>query len=179
MVVTVIGLGLIGGSIAKRLKLRGFASKVIGVDVNPNHQQEAIDLGLVDEVLPLEEAIKQSSLVVIAIPVDKTVSLLPIILDQVDDNTVVVDMGSTKKVICDAADNHLKRINFVATHPMAGTENSGPSAADSKLFENKTAIICDRLKSGESAVKLVENLYDVLGMNVIEMESKDHGKSVV
>lgn len=174
MVVTVIGLGLIGGSIAKRLKLTGFASEVIGVDVNPNHQQEAIDLELIHKALPLEEAIKQSSLVIIAIPVDKTVSLLPIILDQIDDNTVVVDMGSTKKVICDAADNHHKRINFVATHPMAGTENSGPSAADSELFNGKTAIICDGLKSGKFALVQVEKLYEELGMNVIEMESKDH-----
>ncbi|MDH5367669.1 MAG: prephenate dehydrogenase [Cyclobacteriaceae bacterium] len=174
MVITVIGLGLIGGSIAKRLKLTGFATEVIGVDVNPNHQQEAIELGLVDEVLPLEEAVKRSSLVIIAIPVDKTVDLVPEVLSLASDNTVVVDMGSTKKVICDTADNHPKRMNFVATHPMAGTENSGPTAADSQLFENKTAIICDRLKSGKSAVSLVEQLYAELNMNVIEMEAEDH-----
>ncbi|MDH5476521.1 MAG: prephenate dehydrogenase [Cyclobacteriaceae bacterium] len=174
MVVTVIGLGLIGGSIAKRLKIKDFAHEVIGVDNNLSHQQEAIALGLVDEVLPLEEAVKGASLVIIAIPVDKTVDLLPVVLSLISDTTVVVDMGSTKKIICDAADNHPMRKNFVATHPMAGTENSGPKAADSKLFENKTAIICDRLKSGKSAVKLVEQLYDVLGMQVIEMESGDH-----
>jgi prephenate dehydrogenase len=174
MVVTIIGLGLIGGSIGKRLKENQFAKKVIGVDYNNYHEQQALALGLVDEVQPLDEALAHTTLVILAIPVDAAVSLMPSLLDKVKTNVVVIDMGSTKEAICTVADKHPRRENFVATHPMAGTEYSGPGAAKSDLFDNKMAIICDQHKSAQFALKTASELFEVLKMKVIEMEAAAH-----
>jgi len=174
MKVTIIGLGLIGGSIAKRLKESKFTSEVIGVDNNEQHQQLAIELDLVDSVKTLYEALKNADLVILAIPVDAAVKLLPKVLDGIQNETVVVDMGSTKESICIVADSHINRKNFVATHPMAGTEHSGPNAAISNLFDDKRAIICDKHNSADFALKIVDQLYRVLNMKVIEMSSHEH-----
>ncbi len=174
MTVTIIGLGLIGGSMAIDIKAKGFAGRIIGVDSNDDHAAAAIARGLVDEVMNLETAVTKSQLVIIAVPVDRTRLLIPEVLDLINGNTVVMDVGSTKAEICATADEHNKRKNFVATHPIAGTENNGPNAAVSGLFEGKLAIICDPEKSGSFALELVRRLYNTIGMNTVNMNSKEH-----
>ena len=173
MKVSIVGLGLIGGSMALDLKSSGFASHVIGVDIDQQHCQQAMDLRLVDEVLPLDLALSQCDLMVLAVPVQHIVQLLPKVLDQVKDQ-VVMDVGSTKKNTSDAVRKHPKRLNYVATHPMAGTEYSGPSAAIPCLFRDKVTIFCDVELSSARAVEIATSLYHQLGMPVIEMTSKEH-----
>jgi prephenate dehydrogenase len=172
MNITIIGVGLIGGSLA--LNLRGFQTKIFGVDTNENHAGQALELGLVDEILPLEYAVKISDLIILAIPVDEARKILPDILDGIDDNTVVVDMGSTKVGICSAVEDHPKRKNYVASHPIAGTENSGPGAAFQDLFYNKITIICEKEKSADFAYKLAEKMYNLLKMKIIFMDVEEH-----
>ncbi|WP_282630067.1 prephenate dehydrogenase [Empedobacter sedimenti] len=172
--ISVIGLGLIGGSFALALKKVGVAEKIIGVDQNIEHQIQALELGIVDEIAPLGEALSQSDLVVIAVPINTIQKVLPEILDQINDKTIVMDMGSTKAGICKKVANHPKRKQFVATHPIAGTENSGPKAAFPELFLNKVAILCDIEESEKEAVKKVRKIYQSLWMNVKTMTSEAH-----
>lgn len=181
MNVTVIGLGLIGGSIAKDLRKSGFATAIIGVDSNSTHGEKAKRIGLVDQVLPLEAAVGKADLVVIAIPVDKIKLLLPQVLDLVSDRTTVADMGSTKKELCDVVENHPKRRNYVPAHPMSGTENSGPDAALEGLFSNKIAIICDHEKSGPQHLALIEKMFQSMGMDIAYMsaDEQDHSTAFI
>jgi prephenate dehydrogenase len=172
--VAIVGIGLIGGSFALALRNKGLATHVIGVDNNIDHQQKALELKIVDEVLPLNEAIAKSKLVVLAIPVDAMVKLLPPIMDQLNDEQVVMDMGSTKGNVINAIANHPKRKRFVATHPMWGTEYSGPEAAVKDAFINKAVVICDSENSDEDAVQVVENIYKVIGMHLVFMEHEAH-----
>lgn len=174
MTVTIIGLGLIGGSVALKLKKSGFAEQVIGVDVNDENARRAIELGLVDDCLALPKALAISDLVIMAIPVDAIRKLLPSILDRIDEHTTVMDLGSTKAGICGAVTGHVNRKNFVAAHPIAGTENSGPDAAFDSLFEGKTGIMCDVDESQYSSYKVAKACLEAMGMSVIEMDSKSH-----
>lgn len=167
-------MGLIGGSLAIDLKRCGFATKVIGVDQNPVHAQEALDLGLVDEMMEMEQAIWHSDLIVLAIPVDYIVTELPAILDKVSKNTVVTDVGSTKKNVIASIAQHPKRGRFVASHPMAGTEYSGPKAALKNLFQEKVAIICNKEESDEDALQLVEKMYKSMYMDLLYMDAEEH-----
>jgi len=173
MTVTIIGIGLIGGSMALALKEKGFAKHIIGVDNNEHHQQQALALKIVDEVLPLEIAVQQSDLVVIAIPVDAAINLLPSLLHFVD-KQVVMDMGSTKAGLVQAVEGHAKRSRFVATHPMWGTEYSGPSAAVKGAFANKAVIICGKEQSDVDALERVEQVYRTIGMHILYMEPVAH-----
>ena len=172
-VVTIIGTGLIGGSFGLILKDKGLASHVIAVDNKPENQQKALELGIADEALPLEEAVKKSDLIVLAVPVDALYSLLPRILDEVE-NQVVVDMGSTKEGVIAAVANHPKRGRFVATHPMWGTEYSGPEAAVKTAFENKTTVICDSENVDEDALEMIEKIYKAMRMHLIYMDAAAH-----
>lgn len=174
IVVAVIGIGLIGGSFGLSLRRKGIASHIIGVDNNEQHQHQALQLKLVDEILPLEEAIKKSTLIVLAIPVDATVTLLPKILDSINNNRVVMDMGSTKENVLSAIANHPKRKRFIASHPMWGTEYSGPQAAINDAFIDKAVVICNREDCDEDAVELVENIYKQIGMHIVYMEAASH-----
>jgi prephenate dehydrogenase len=167
MLVTFIGLGLIGGSAAIALRKCGFASRLVGVDANPDHAQLALELGLTDEVLPLDEAVQAADLVVLAIPVNKARELLPHILDLLKNDAVVVDMGSTKNGICSANRSHPRRSQFVASHPMAGTEYSGPRAAMDGMFSGKKAIICEHHLSADFALNRVLAMYRQLYMEVL------------
>jgi prephenate dehydrogenase len=178
MKVTVIGLGLIGGSIAIDLRKAKMATHLIGVDRNVEHAKRAIEIGLVDEILPEGDALKQADLVILAIPVNSMTALLPIILDSISDNAIVMDCGSTKLKVCQVVRNHSRRKQFVASHPLAGTENSGPDAALSGLFEGKTSIICDQDMSSEDALLKVNKVIEALGMKTIYMESEEHDKHV-
>ena len=171
--VTIIGTGLIGGSFSLVLKEKGLAKHVIGVDTNIQHQQRALELGLVHEILPLAEAIQKSSLVVLAIPVNAINTLLPEVLDLIDQQ-VIMDMGSTKHNVLHAVSNHEKRGRFVATHPMWGTEFSGPDAAVKEAFANKAAVICGKENSDRDALSIVENIYRQIGMHLIYMDAAEH-----
>ncbi|MFA9388187.1 MAG: prephenate dehydrogenase [Prolixibacteraceae bacterium] len=176
MKVTIIGLGLIGGSIAKDLRKAEFATEIIGVDSNPEHLKRALELGIADRGATLEDGVQQADVVVVAIPVDKIEQLLPSILDKIDPSTSVTDVGSTKKLIGKAVENHPRRGNYVAAHPMSGTENSGPDAAIEGLFESKICIICDQDKSRPQHIALIEKLYHAIGMDIAFMSSdeQDH-----
>lgn len=173
MTITVVGIGLIGGSFALAVKEKGIAQKVIGVDANKEHQQKALSLGLVDEIKSLEEAVADADLVILATPVDAVIDLLPKVLDKVD-KQVVIDMGSTKEGILAAVADHPKRSRFVATHPMWGTEFSGPEAAVHGAFAQKATVICDKEESDKDAVELTEKIYRELGMHIVYMNGKDH-----
>lgn len=177
MKVTVIGLGLIGGSIALDLKKAGFATHINGADRSDAHAAEALKLGLVDQIVGPSD-VSDADLVIMAIPVTALAKLLPEILDAIPAHAVVIDAGSTKSQICKAVANHPKRAQFVASHPIAGTENSGPSAAFSGLFLNKTNIICDRERSSKQALDVALSVFDALGMNTIFMEPEEHDRHV-
>jgi len=174
MIVSIVGLGLVGGSAGLILKKKGFASKIIGVDTNKVHEAEAINLNLVDECHSLDSALQLADLVILAMPVDQIETQVSRILDQISKDTVVVDFGSTKERICGAVKDHPNRAQFVAAHPIAGTEDSGPQASFLQLYEGKTGIICDKELSSESAFKLAKQMMKLLGMQMIEMDSRDH-----
>ncbi len=178
MKVTVVGLGLIGGSMAIDLRKAGLATSLIGIDQNPEHISKAIELGLVDKVLPENEAFATSDLIILAIPVNAIGAFLPSVLDAVNKNAIVIDAGSTKKMICQSVAGHSKRNQFVAAHPIAGTEYSGPESAFQGLFSDKTNIICERDKSSEKALAVATKIFEVLGMNTIFMEPEEHDKHV-
>jgi prephenate dehydrogenase len=178
MKTTIIGVGLIGGSIAIDLRKSGLATELIGVDANPVNAERAVDLRLVDRILPLEEAIAESNLIIVAIPVNALAKILPRILDLNNSSATVIDAGSTKGSICKAVSAHPKRDLFVAAHQIAGTENSGPDAAFSGLFRNKTNIICEKDRCSPYALNIAERVFDALGMNTIFMEAEEHDKHV-
>jgi prephenate dehydrogenase len=181
MKLTVIGLGLIGGSMAKDLRKAGFAHEITGVDASPENAQEALRLGIIDRIDSLESAVAKADMVIIAIPVDKVLNTLTRVLDLISDQTTVIDVGSTKKLIAEAVENHPKRRNYVAAHPMSGTENSGPTAALEGLFEGKINIICDQEKCGPQHLAFAEKVFQVLGMDIAYMtaDEQDHSTAFI
>jgi prephenate dehydrogenase len=175
MTVAVIGIGLIGGSLMVDLRKRGFAKKIIGVDSNLTHQNIAVLCGLVDQTDTLENAVENSDFIILSTPVNTNCELLPLILDKiVGTSKVVTDMGSTKASIAKVSKNHPGRGRYVAVHPMAGTEYSGPLAAIGKLFDYKPAIICDKELSDNDALRKVEKMLEVLNMRKVYMNSTEH-----
>lgn len=174
MTVAIIGTGLIGGSLAKDLQANGFADKIIGVDKSKTHADKALKLGFVHEVLSLKAAAKEADLIVITIPVGSIGVALSTVLDVIQNHQSVTDMGSTKKTIVEHVADHPKRGRYVPSHPMAGTENSGPEAAISNLYTNRVAIICDKENSDKDALMLVEKMYKSLFMKLIYMNSIEH-----
>lgn len=158
---------------ALALRNLGIADRVVGVDANEDHQRRALELGLIDEAAGLDAAIRQSSLIVLAIPVDAAALLLPGIMDSVD-KQVVMDVSSTKKQIMQAVRDHPKRGRFVASHPMWGTEYSGPEAAVQGAFTGKAAVIINKEESDADALAMVENIYRKIGMSLLYMEAGAH-----
>jgi len=173
MRIGVVGLGLIGGSMAIDLRKRGFASYIIGVDTDKLHAQTALKLGLVDEIASLEDAVVISDLIILAVPANVTIRLLPGILDKVD-KQVVTDACSIKANISERIKYHSKRANYVAAHPMAGTEYSGPWAAVSGLFDSKAVILCDCEDSSDASLAVVRRMYEFLNMRTIFMSAYNH-----
>jgi prephenate dehydrogenase len=171
--VTIVGTGLIGGSMAFALRKHRIANHIIGVEKNKKNADCAIKLGIVDEVLPLKDAILQSSLVIVAIPVDGVQKILPQILNTVTTQTVM-DVGSTKEAVINSIAAHKKRAQFVATHPMWGTEYSGPLAAQKIAFKKKAVVICNREQSNAESIAFVEHLYKKLGMHILYMDAAAH-----
>ena len=172
--ITIVGVGLISGSFSLALKEKGFAKHVIGISRTEASVKKALDLGLIDESLPLEEAVKKSDLIYVAIPVDVTVPVMRQIMDLVSDNQIVADAGSTKHVLCSALDGHPKRGRFVATHPMWGTEYSGPEAAVKEAFAGRACVICEKEKSDADALAAMEKIYRQLGMYLVYMDAYSH-----
>lgn len=173
MNISIIGIGLIGGSLAITLKENGFAHKIIGVDINPKNIDKAYRRRLIDEDMNLSDAISHSDIIILATPVDVMMNLLPNILDQVK-KQVVIDVGSTKVNLLNKIQDHPNRKNFVASHPMAGTEYSGPEAAIPNLFDQKCTVICDAENSSEEALQLTKKLYASIPMNIIYLDAHSH-----
>ena len=169
----IVGVGLIGGSFALKCKKEGLSNRIIGVDNNTEHATKAIQLGLVDEMTDLASAVGQADVVILSIPVNALSVLLPTILDLVDQQ-VVIDMGSTKSHISAVVEHHPMRGRFVASHPMWGTEYSGPAAAVENAFENKAVILCDLEKTDEDAIAIAKKIFASLPMRIIEMNAADH-----
>lgn len=172
--VTIVGVGLISGSFAIALKEKGFAKKIIGVSRTKGSIDKAIALGIIDEGLPLAEAVEQSDFIYVAIPVDVTIPVMKEIMDMVTDKQIVADAGSTKNVLCKSLANHPMRSRFVATHPMWGTEYSGPESAVTGAFVGRSCVICEKEKSDKVAVDLVENIYKSFGMHITYMDPENH-----
>ncbi|MCK0179037.1 prephenate dehydrogenase [Flavobacteriaceae bacterium S0862] len=173
----IIGVGLIGGSLALDIKNLDATTTIYGIDKSDEHLDIALENGIIDRKAIIED-IKTADLVIVAIPVDVTVRELPKLLDMVSDDTLIVDVGSTKEAICAAVENHPKRRNFLAMHPIAGTEFSGPNAALLGLYNGKTNIICE---VEETAFKLQEKalkLFSGIGMRIRYMKPKAHDKHI-
>jgi len=174
MVITIIGLGLIGGSMALALKKRGYADRIIGVETNPEHADFALKHKLVDQINDLESGLQDSDLIIVAVPADILLTVMPKILDSIKESTMVTDVGSTKYPVIKKVENHPKRKNYVAAHPMAGTEHSGPMAAKEDLFDNNAVIIVNDQESDPKACAEIERMYQILNMRIIKMDAKEH-----
>lgn len=174
MKIAIFGIGLIGGSLAKDLRQNKFASEIFGVERNKDHARTALELGLVDEIIDRDAAIARADLIILAVPVNALIDELNYVLAKIKPDSVVTDVGSTKGAIIDGVKNAPNRRRYVASHPMAGTEYSGPNAAVSRLFEGKICIVCDREQSDDDSVETVEKMYAALGMRVKYMESHRH-----
>lgn len=175
--VAVIGLGLIGGSLALELKKHTWAT-IYGIDKNPEHLQKALDLGIIFEKADIS-IVKDVDVVIISVPVNVIPQISVQVLDMIGDDTLVFDVGSTKAEVCNAVEDHPRRSNFVAIHPIAGTEYSGPEAAIYDLFTDKVNIICEREKSSEEMVERAVKLFEMLKMrNVFMKSAKQHDKHI-
>ena len=177
MNVFVIGIGLIGGSMVLDIKQKYSEAVIYGIDNNKDHLEKAIELGVIDIKATLED-LDKAEIVIVSIPVDVQLKVIPKVLDLVSDEALVFDVGSTKEDICKILENHPKRRNYLAAHPIAGTEFSGPTAAHNNLFHKKTNIICEVEKT---AFKLQEKALDIfakLGMRIRYMDAKSHDKHI-
>lgn len=172
-IIAIVGVGLIGGSLALKCKKNGLAAEVIGVENDPEHAQKALELKLVDRILSIEEAIVSADLILLAVPVGILTELLPFVLERIS-SQIVIDMGSTKSKLIEIVKEHPKRGNFIASHPMWGTEYSGPEAAVDHAFQDKAVVLCDVEDSDEDAVLIAETLFKSLGMRIIRMNANDH-----
>lgn len=160
------------------LRKAGLATGLVGVDNNKTHAARALELGLVGDVATLEDAVRGADLIITAIPVNVIKDVLFKVLDNLAENAIVIDTGSTKSMICKAIVNHTNRKQFVAAHPLAGTENSGPDAAFSGLFKGKTNIICEEQKSSANALLVAHEIFAALEMRTISMDPVEHDKHV-
>ena len=175
--VVIIGLGLIGGSFAKDLKRLHPNTKILGIDTNKEHIDKAMSMGLIEAEIDYN-GLLDVDMVLVATPVDVLVKELPKILDAVGEETVVFDVGSTKSLVCKTVENHPKRRNFLATHPIAGTEFSGPEAAIENLYKGKTNIICEVEKTAFKLQEKALQLFNDMGMRIRYMNAEAHDKHI-
>lgn len=173
MKVAIVGVGLIGGSFALVLKDKGICTEVIGVDNSEKNRVRAMELGLIDRIMTLDEAVAEADLIVLATPVDSIPLLAVKVLNRINERQVVIDMGSTKQELCEVIAQHPRRGRFVATHPMWGTEYSGPEAAVHESFTGRTVVLCDTEKSDPDALKMIEDIYTRIGMPIKYMSSEE------
>ena len=172
MNIGIIGLGLMGGSLAKAVKRYGIANKVYGFTNSEKNKKDILDLNLVDELVDLETLKKVSDVIILAIPVDAIIGMFPDFLD-IDENTTIIDMGSTKEYIVKNIPNKIRK-NFIAAHPMTGTEKSGPKAAIDDLYEGKTVVFCDLEDNGNLHVNKAFRIFQEIGMRIVVMDSNQH-----
>ncbi|RXP44989.1 prephenate dehydrogenase [Lutibacter sp. HS1-25] len=172
----VFGLGLIGGSLALDLKLR-MNFKVVGIDKNPEHIKKALELGIIDEAGDLDQ-LADASVVIIAVPVNIIPKVTLQVLDLIGEDTLVFDVGSVKNEICKIVRNHQNRKNFVASHPLAGTEYSGPEAAILDLFDNKVNIVCEADKTDWRILDKALSLFKKLNMRIKMMDPVAHDRHI-
>ena len=177
MNVFVIGVGLIGGSLVLDIQKQYPETIVYGVDANDAHLEKAIELGVIHKKAVFQD-LEKADIVILSIPVDAQQEVLPKVLDIVSDNTLVFDVGSTKEQICKAVENHPKRRNFLATHPIAGTEFSGPTAALTGLFDKKTNIICEVEKTAFKLQEKALEIFSKIGMRIRYMDPISHDKHI-
>lgn len=173
MHIAIIGVGLMGGSLAMSLKDNQFSTKIVGVDASPSNCKKALELGLVDEIGSFEKAIEEAQLIVLATPVDTIPILAVKVLNKISPNQIVMDIGSVKEELSEMICQHPKRGRFVATHPMWGTEKSGPEWSVKGAFKGRTVVICDPSSSDKEALDTVEKLYTTIGMPVSYMTSEE------
>ena len=172
MNIGIIGLGLMGGSLAKAVKRYGIASKVYGFTNSEKNKKDILELNLVDELVDLETLKKVSDVIILAIPVDAIIGMFPDFLD-IDENTTIIDMGSTKEYIVKSIPTKIRK-NFIAAHPMTGTEKSGPKAAIDDLYEGKTVVFCDLEDNGNLHVNRAFKIFQEIGMRIVVMDSDQH-----
>ena len=173
----IIGVGLIGGSLALDIKNKRPEVTIFGVDKSEDHINQALELGVIDHKATFTD-LDKADLVILAIPVDASVSVLPDVLDKISDFTLVADVGSTKSDICKVVANHPRRRNFLAMHPIAGTEFSGPKAAIRDLFNQKTNIICEVEKTAFKLQEKAVGLFTEIGMRMRYMNPESHDKHI-
>jgi prephenate dehydrogenase len=176
MTVTIVGLGLMGSSIALALNEIGFCKHIIGVDSNAKHCKEAEKLNIVNEIKTLNQSILISDVIIVATPVAASINIISEVLDIISEHQTVIDLGSTKNDLCVRFKDHLKRENYVAAHPIAGTENSGPKAAISDLYKNKKVVVCEKNKSSDKALSVALEMFNKIGMSTVFMTPKEHDK---
>ena len=177
MKIYIIGIGLIGGSFAMEMRKLFPKSKIIGIDNSENNLNKAHELGIIDKKSGLLE-ISDADIILVSVPVKSIINLLPNILDKVNKNTLVIDFGSTKNSICSAIKDHPNRENFLATHPIAGTEFSGPTAAHKGLFTNKNIIICDKHRTNKSKLEIALKIFNLMKMKISYMNPDSHDKHI-
>ncbi|MGY0406998.1 MAG: prephenate dehydrogenase [Polaribacter sp.] len=177
MNVFVIGVGLIGGSMVLDIQKEYPEAVIYGIDTNENHLEQAKELGVIHYKADFQD-LEKAAIVIVSIPVDVQQEVLPKVLDLVKENTLVFDVGSTKKGICNVLENHPKRRNFLAVHPIAGTEFSGPKAARTGLFNKKTNIICEVEKTAFKLQEKALEIFSKLGMRIRYMDPKSHDKQI-
>ncbi|MFA6197145.1 MAG: prephenate dehydrogenase [Sulfurimonas sp.] len=173
MNVAIIGLGLMGGSLALSLKKLDFIKSVVGSDHNRQHQEDAIKLGLVEKIVPFED-VKKCDVIFLAIPVNGVIASLKDLTD-VSHNTTIIDLGSTKEIIVASVPSEIRK-NFVAAHPMTGTENFGPYAAIENLYTDKVVVLCDLENSGTHQRDVAKKIFKSLEMKKHFMSSKEHDR---
>lgn len=173
MKIAIIGTGLIGGSMALGLRKSGAADQILGVERNAAHAEAALQRGIVDTIVDAGEAVKLADVIIISVPVSETEKLIPSLLDGLS-RQVIMDVGSTKHSLCQLVREHPHRGRFVATHPMWGTEYSGPYAAVDTGFEGKTVVICDRERSDADALETIETIFASLQMRTVYMDARAH-----
>ena len=174
MKVCIIGLGLIGGSFALALKRHSLAERVYGVDASERNAEKALSLGLVDEIVAFDKAIEVADIIAIATPVDTIPQIAIKLLNRTTEKQIVMDMGSTKEELCELISQHPRRNRFVATHPMWGTEHSGPEAAVEGAFAGCNTVICESERSDKEAVEEVERIFKKIGMDIMYMSATKH-----
>ncbi|MBW2962662.1 prephenate dehydrogenase [Mesonia aestuariivivens] len=177
MKVAIVGIGLIGGSMALDLKSAMDNVKIVGIDKNEQNLKKAKELQLIDEVATLKD-LKTVQVVIISVPVDVSIKVLAQVLDHIGENTLVLDTGSTKEKICESVKNHSKRRNYLAAHPIAGTEFSGPEAAIAQLYQNKTMIVCEVEKTAFKLQEIAFDIFQRLGMRIRYMDPHSHDKHI-
>ncbi|MDD5203000.1 MAG: prephenate dehydrogenase, partial [Sulfurimonas sp.] len=173
MNVAIVGLGLMGGSLALSLKKLDFINEIVGSDHNIQHQSDALKLGLVDRVVAFED-VKNYDVIILAIPVNGIIGALQKLTD-IPQAATVIDLGSTKEIILASVPPKIRK-NFVAAHPMTGTENFGPYAALEGLYEDKVVVLCDLEESGELQSTIARKIFRSIGMKKYFMKSHEHDR---